>query len=61
MIARDLRVMDPSAFILARDHGLPLHVFDIDQPGAMTAIVSGRDVGTRIAMDVPSEARLDGY
>ena len=25
------RVMDPSAFILARDHDLPLHVFDIAQ------------------------------
>ena len=52
VIARDLRVMDPSAFILARDHGLPLHVFDADQPGAMAAIVSGEDVGTRIGMDV---------
>lgn len=60
VIARDLRVMDPSAFILARDHGLPLHIFDIDRPGAMTAIVTGQDVGTRIAMDVPSEAGLTG-
>jgi uridylate kinase len=57
VIARDLRVMDPTAFILARDHGLPLHVFDVDRPGAMAAIVSGEDVGTRIAMDVPSTAR----
>jgi uridylate kinase len=57
VIARDLRVMDPSAFILARDHGLPLHVFDVDRRGAMAAIVSGEDVGTRIAMDVPSTAR----
>jgi uridylate kinase len=60
VIARDLRVMDPSAFILARDHGLALHIFDIDQPGAMSAIVSGQAVGTRIAMDVPSEAGLTG-
>jgi uridylate kinase len=51
VIARDLRVMDPSAFILARDHGLPLHVFDVDRTGAMAAIVSGEDVGTTIAMD----------
>jgi uridylate kinase len=56
VIARDLRVMDPSAFILARDHGLPLHIFDIDQRGAMVAIVGGQNVGTRIAMDVPSQA-----
>jgi uridylate kinase len=54
VIADDLRVMDPSAFILARDHGLPLHVFDVGRSGAMAAIVSGEDVGTRIAMDVPA-------
>jgi uridylate kinase len=53
VIARDLRVMDPSAFILARDHGLPLHVFDVGHAGAMAAIAAGEDVGTRIAMDVP--------
>jgi uridylate kinase len=51
VIARDLRVMDPSAFILARDHGLPLHVFDVARRGAMTAIARGEDVGTTIAMD----------
>ena len=60
VIARDLRVMDPSAFILARDHGLPLHIFGIEQPGAMAAIVRGNDVGTRIAMDVPSSATSAG-
>jgi uridylate kinase len=54
VIADDLRVMDPTAFILARDHGLPLHVFDVGRTGAMAAIVSGEDVGTRIAMDVPA-------
>ena len=47
-IAGDLRVMDPSAFILARDHGLPIHVFDIAGDGTMAAIVRGEDVGTRI-------------
>lgn len=48
-IARDLRVMDSAAFILARDHDLTLHVFDIDRAGAMTAIVGGASVGTRIS------------
>jgi uridylate kinase len=60
VIARDLRVMDPSAFILARDHGLPLHVFDVDRPGAMAAIVRGEHVGTRIAMDVRPAAPRAG-
>jgi uridylate kinase len=48
-IARDLRVMDPAAFLLARDHDLPLHVFDIAARGAMARIVAGEDVGTAIS------------
>jgi uridylate kinase len=48
-IAKDLRVMDPSAFILARDHDLPLHVFDIARAGAMTEILKGEVVGTEIS------------
>ncbi len=47
-IAKDLRVMDPSAFILARDHRLPLHVFDIEEKTAMTRILAGEPVGTKI-------------
>jgi uridylate kinase len=53
VIALDLRVMDPSAFILARDHDLPLHIFNIDRAGAMTGILEGERLGTRIAPDVP--------
>ncbi len=48
-IAKDLRVMDPSAFMLARDHDLTLHIFDIAQPGAMTKILSDETVGTEIS------------
>jgi uridylate kinase len=40
--------MDQSAFILARDHNLPLHVFDIDRPTAATTIATGTHVGTLI-------------
>lgn len=47
-IAKDLRVMDPSAFILARDHDLPLHVFDIAEDGAMVKILNGESAGTEI-------------
>ncbi|TWD84212.1 uridylate kinase [Kribbella amoyensis] len=48
VIARGLRVMDQSAFILARDHRLPLFVFDIDARGAATAICRGEKIGTLI-------------
>ena len=47
-IARGIAVMDQSAFILARDHAMPLHVFDIDRAGAMAAICTGEHVGTTI-------------
>ncbi|WP_225767962.1 hypothetical protein [Inquilinus sp. Marseille-Q2685] len=33
----------------ARDHGLPLHVFAFDRPGAMQRIARGEAVGTLIA------------
>lgn len=47
-ISRDLRVMDPAAFILARDHKLPLHVFNIDKPGVAANICRGQDEGTLV-------------
>ncbi|MBB5978160.1 hypothetical protein [Kribbella solani] len=48
VIDQGLGVMDQSAFILARDHALPLHVFDIDRTGAAAAILNGTPVGTLI-------------
>ncbi|WP_350276122.1 UMP kinase [Kribbella sp. HUAS MG21] len=48
VIDRGLTVMDQSAFILARDHHLPLHVFDIDRPQAAPAIATGTHIGTLI-------------
>jgi len=48
VIARDLRVMDPSAFILAQAHGLPIHVFNADKPGAAANICQGYAEGTFI-------------
>lgn len=49
VLARDLKVMDQSAFILARDYELPMHVFNFDQPGSMKAICQGADCGTYIS------------
>jgi uridylate kinase len=48
-IAQELKVMDQSAILLARDHGLPLHVFAFDRPGAMLRIARGEPVGTLLA------------
>lgn len=51
VIQRDLRVMDQSAFILARDYSLPIHVFNFDRPGSMKEICEGHDNGTLISKD----------
>ena len=49
ILERDLRVMDQSAIVLARDHKIPLHVFDFEEAGAMAAICGGEDRGTYIS------------
>ena len=47
-LARGLKVMDAAALCLCRDHRLPVIVFDMNTPGALTRIVQGDKVGTRI-------------
>lgn len=45
-VVRDnLKVMDQSAFLLARDFGMPIHLFDFERRGAMTAILRGKTLG----------------
>lgn len=49
-IRSNLRVMDQSAMILARDFGLPLHVFDFESTGAMVRICRNEPgIGTTIS------------
>jgi len=49
VITKGISVMDPSAFILARDHQMPIRVFDSSAPGAMSSIVAGADIGTLVS------------
>ena len=51
---RNVKVMDQAAFILARDNGAAMHVFDFDKEGAMEAICQGEDIGTLVQRDVDS-------
>jgi uridylate kinase len=44
-----VKVMDESAFVLAGEQKLPMHVFDIAAEDAMRRICLGEDVGTLIA------------
>jgi uridylate kinase len=47
-LAKDIRVMDASAFVLAGEQHVLMHVFDAAATGAMRAICEGQDIGTRI-------------
>jgi len=47
-IAAGVRVMDTSAFVLANEQALTMHVFDVGARGVMRGICEGRELGTRI-------------
>ncbi|MEV0587438.1 UMP kinase [Nonomuraea sp. NPDC050310] len=55
-LAAGVRVMDESAFVLANEQGLLMHVFDVAARGAMKAICQGEDIGTRITRDPATPA-----
>jgi uridylate kinase len=48
-LAAGVRVMDTSAFVLANELGLTMHVFDVAATGVMREICEGKDHGTRIS------------
>ncbi len=47
-MARQLEVMDATAFALCRDQNLPVRVFSIFKPGALRRVVLGEDEGTLV-------------
>jgi uridylate kinase len=47
-MARNLQVMDATAFALCRDQKLPVKVFSILKPGALRKVVLGGDEGTLV-------------
>jgi uridylate kinase len=42
--------MDTSAFVLANEQGLTMHVFDVGAVGVMRKICEGADLGTVISV-----------
>jgi uridylate kinase len=48
VMARQLQVMDATAFALCRDQKLPVRVFSIVKPGALKRVVQGEDEGTLV-------------
>jgi uridylate kinase len=47
-LAADIRIMDTSAFVLANEQSLTMHVFDVGAVGVMKSICEGAELGTRI-------------
>ena len=48
IIQNNLTIIDQSAVLLARDHKLPIHVFDFSEEGAMSRICETENIGTTI-------------
>ena len=47
-MARNLGIMDATAFALCRDQKLPIKVFSIFKHGALKRVVMGEDEGTLV-------------
>ena len=47
-IARKLQVMDTAAFALARDNGIPIVVFSVNEPGAIPSAILGKGRATYV-------------
>ncbi len=52
VLEKELKVMDLAAFTLARDHGMPIRVFNMNKPGALRRVVMGEAEGTLISAAV---------
>ena len=48
VIARDLKVMDMTAFTLCRESDMPIVVFNMNVPGNLMRVVRGEGVGTLV-------------
>jgi uridylate kinase len=49
ILEKELKVMDLAAFTLARDHKMPIRVFNMNKPGALRRVVMGETEGTLIS------------
>ena len=48
VIARGLKVMDITATAMARENGLPIYVFNMDQYGNLEKVINGEQIGTLV-------------
>lgn len=48
VVTNNIKVMDQSALLLARDYNLPVHIFNFEDTGVMNKICVGQQIGTLI-------------
>jgi uridylate kinase len=48
VVKKNIKVMDQSALLLARDYNLPVHIFNFEEVGMMKNIINGEPAGTLI-------------
>lgn len=53
VLEKELKVMDLAAFTLARDHSIPIRVFNMNKPGCLKRVVLGEQEGTLISHCAP--------
>ena len=51
VLTEKLNVMDATAIVMCRDNNLPLRVFNLNNPGDLTRIVRGAEVGTVVTCE----------
>lgn len=49
VLEKELKVMDLAAFTLARDHSIPIRVFNMNKPGCLKRVMLGEPEGTLIS------------
>ena len=57
VLRKKLNVMDATAVVLCRDHGLPLRVCDINNPGVLLKIAQGENLGTLVTQETRKEKK----
>lgn len=50
VIAKQLKVMDSTAFTMCRENNMPIVVFDMNKPGNLMKIIQGTDLGTIVTV-----------
>ena len=54
-ISKDLKVVDGSAFILAKEYKMPMYIFDFNQKDSILDICEGKNIGTYVGNDCEIE------